>query len=153
MECVDPNWTKITTVGTEAHFSCYRRTLLRKPEGPGGKSFRDDEIRLDAFSFQGHRVPFQAIRELRFEWRAEAAREFLVLDFEMTTGERFERKGADLEGADHPLSPALVVQTAEGPIRIPIDPLSPATMRKGHPALSRIEFPNNADRRRSEERR
>src|SRR5437867_2914371 len=117
IECIDPNGVKTSTLGTEAHYSFFRRTLLRKPEGPDGKTFRDDEVRLDAFSFQGHRVQFQHIREVRFEWRQEAAREFLVLDFELTTGERFERKGADLEGADHPLSPAVVLLAADGPMR------------------------------------
>jgi hypothetical protein len=147
VECVDPNGVKSSVEGAEAQYSFFRRTILRKPEGPEGKRFRDEETRLDAFSFQGHRIPFQKIREVRFDWREEDSRETLVIDFEMTTGERLERKGADLDGADHPLSPAVVFQTADGPVRIPMDPLTPAALRKGHPAISRIEFPNNPDRR------
>lgn len=153
LEYLDPNGGRVSITGTAAKYIYFRRTLYRTPQGPDRKSYRDDEVRLEAFSFRGKRVSFQQIREIRFEWREEAGKEVLVLDFEMTTGERFERRGADLEGAEHPASPSISFGTPSGAASIPLDPLTPAAARKGHAGLVRMEFPENPDRRRSPRRR
>jgi len=147
VEYLDPNGTQVSATGTGALYTFFRRTLYRKPEGPDAKRFRDDEVQMDSFSFLGSRVPFQQIREVRFERRQESGREVLILEFEMTTGERVERKGAELEGAEHPRSPAITFSTTDGPASLPLDPLLSPSGRRGHPSLLRIEFPNNPDRR------
>jgi hypothetical protein len=147
VEYLDPNGTQVTTTGTGALYAYFRRTLYRKREGPGVEKFRDDELRLDSFPFQGRGIPFQQIREVRFERRQVTGREILFLEFELTTGERLEEKGADLEGAEHPISPVIAFETPSGVTKIPLDPLLSPTGRKGHPSLLRIDFPNTPDRR------
>jgi len=144
---VDPNGSNVSTTGTNAAFVFHRRTLYRNPKGPDGERFHDEEIRLDSFSFQGHRISFQKLREVRFERRPRGDHDELVVVLELVTGERLERKGSDLDGSEHPTSPSLEFRTPGGPVALPIDPLIGAAARAGRPALSRVSFPDNPDHR------
>ncbi|MBI3448524.1 MAG: hypothetical protein HY049_06380 [Acidobacteria bacterium] len=144
---VDPNGSSVSAAGTDAQFVFHRRTLYRTPRGPEGERFHDEEIRLDSFSFQGHRISFQKLREVRFERRARGDHDELIITVEMVSGERIERKGSELDGADHPTSPSLEFRTAGGPIALPLDPLLGAAARAGRPSLTRVSFPDNPDRR------
>jgi len=147
IEYLDPNGARVAVTGTDTMFTFDRRTIFRKPMGPEEKKYEDVEVRIDSFSFRGSRITFQKIHEVRFERREEAGREYLAIEFNMTTGETIQRRGSDLDGAEHPISPSISFSTPEGPVSIPIDPLTSPAGRKGHATLLRIEFPNNPDRR------
>ncbi len=148
VEYVDPDGVPRTVTAHDAAYTFFRRTLYRGPRKEGEPNYRDAELRLTSFPFASRRVPFQKIRQVRFERRTEEGRERLVLSFEITTGETFEMSGSDLEGAGHPISPALSLRTPQGSLSLPIDPLTPKPLRAGRPSPVRIEFPNNPDRRR-----
>ena len=150
VEYLDPSGRTVVAEGDDAAYVFYRRVLYREPRGEEKRTYRDDAVDVRKFPFLSRKVKFAEIREVRFERRDEEGREVLILAFEMTTGRRFEMRGADLEGAGHPTSPLVQFREGDRLVQIPIDPVTPAARRAGAPCLVRMEFPNNPDRRRPE---
>jgi hypothetical protein len=145
---VDPNGTHLIVEGTDATYVYFRRAYSRRQARDGKAAYEDKELSERGFPFASRRVTFRSIRTVRFERDAGSGEKPLVLRFETTGGAVFAMSASELEGAEHPISPALVIQTESGPLKLPIDPLASASGRLGHSQLDMLEFPETPNRRR-----
>lgn len=148
VDYLDESGRLVSADGKEATYVYYRRVNYRVPKGPEGATFRDEEADARAFPFASKRIRFGDTREVSFEWKEVDGRETLLLRFDMSTGVVIELPAATLEGASHPRSPVIRLVTPAGPLELPIDPVTPAAKRAGHPQIRRIVFPGSPDLRR-----
>jgi hypothetical protein len=148
VEYLDEAGRPASADGKDATYVYYRRINYSVPRGAEGATFRDEASDARAFPFASKRIRFGDTREVAFEWKEVDGRETLLLRFDMSTGVVIELPAATLEGASHPRSPVIRLVTPAGPLELPIDPVTPAAKRAGHPQIRRIVFPGSPDLRR-----